>query len=249
MSQKTIYGISLILPLVALFPAAQNIQAAITRIGAQFGFKGDTKMSVHQYLELETDKPLSEDEQAALRASIEGTVSGLSVKIHEQEPPTGATVPGPRRQHPAVPRIVLYHQDQGDGTYRSVPAIIERVWSEDCVNLRVMGERPEFKTSVLRGPEEATDGNPFAEVGRTVGTWNFPDYSVEETGQPQPHPDTLKPIEPTTGTGSMLAEASQTGGDDKTPADNVPDQAPSTTAAPEKEVPQALADGNERQPA
>lgn len=59
-------------------------------------------------------------------------------------------------QKPSIGRIVLYRPESSESL---LPAIITRVWSDDCVNLHVFGgELPDsqgiFPTSVLRCPTD-----------------------------------------------------------------------------------------------
>ena len=66
---------------------------------------------------------------------------------------------------PTIGRIVVYNTAEQDriafgvshGNVQSkLPAIITAVWSDECVNLKVIGDGPTdlWKTSVTRGPGE-----------------------------------------------------------------------------------------------
>jgi hypothetical protein len=68
---------------------------------------------------------------------------------------------------PSIGRIVLFRSETSNGSTEH-PAIINRVWSDVCVNLTVFPDcgAPVSKTSVVQN-EDTTEGNQtFA--------WRFP---------------------------------------------------------------------------
>lgn len=60
---------------------------------------------------------------------------------------------------PSIGRIVLFRTEHSNGTGEH-PAIINRVWSDNCVNLTVFPDcgAPVSKTSVLQN-ESVTEGD------------------------------------------------------------------------------------------
>jgi len=60
---------------------------------------------------------------------------------------------------PSIGRIVLFRSEQSNGISEH-PAVINRVWSDECVNLTVFPDcgAPISKTSVVQN-ENMTDGN------------------------------------------------------------------------------------------
>ena len=73
-------------------------------------------------------------------------------------------------QRPSVGRIVLYRHPTVTAVEpeKVVPAVVTRVWSDTCVNLRILDDapgNPEWQTSVVQGP---LDGEGH---GRC---WNWP---------------------------------------------------------------------------
>jgi hypothetical protein len=78
------------------------------------------------------------------------------------------------RQRPSIGRIVHYVMSQIDGRLPGDhrPAIIVRVWSDDCVNLQVFTDlgdgciNPTFCVS-----SASRDDN-----GKDHGSWHFPEY-------------------------------------------------------------------------
>jgi hypothetical protein len=62
-------------------------------------------------------------------------------------------------QQPSVGRIVLFRSELSNGVTEH-PAIVNRVWSDTCVNLTVFPDcgHPIIKTSVLQN-EDMSEGN------------------------------------------------------------------------------------------
>lgn len=108
------YSITLVIPLIALFPAAQNMKAATQQILTRYGAKGTAEMNIEQDITIEVDRELDVNEVAGLRSAIEGTMSGLAVEITPPgkpiDPPENApteekTEPAPEKPLPRNQRI------------------------------------------------------------------------------------------------------------------------------------------------
>jgi len=72
---------------------------------------------------------------------------------------------------PTIGRIVIYESTPnefsgGNDMGGPVPAMIVRVWSDDCVNLKVFTDGPtcEWRTSILRGA--------------LIGQWRWPEIET-----------------------------------------------------------------------
>lgn len=79
---------------------------------------------------------------------------------------------------PSIGRIVIYRFRPGsyNNGAAEAPAVVVRVWSDSCVNLKILMDGPfdYWKTSILQ--EQAVGGT-------TPGTWHWPVREEEPNGR------------------------------------------------------------------
>lgn len=105
---------------------------------------------------------------------------------------------------PTVGRIVHYFPDSDANT--PVPAIVTRVWSDDCVNLHVFTDG-----TADRVPNKIPTSVPRRAEGETRGRWDWPPMqpALREPAPPTPGnaPEPSTPPAPTTASETVAVAA------------------------------------------
>lgn len=84
----------------------------------------------------------------------------MEPRAEQSKPPTAA-------QRPSVGRIVVYRPHENGPAGDPIPAVIVRVWSDTCVNLRL------FRDSAP-GPDDHRRSVVLADSPDQVDAWHWP---------------------------------------------------------------------------